>query len=263
MTLLPSSTRGLILDMDGVLWRENTPIGDLANTFKRINEKGLRVILATNNSTKTISQYIERLQGFGVNLEPWQVITSSLAVAVMLEKRFSSGGDVYVVGEAGLRESLEEKGFRPISAGQSGDPVAVVAAIDREVTFQKLREATLHIRRGVPFYGTNPDRTFPTPDGLIPGAGSFLSLLTTATDVNPIVAGKPEPYLLELALERLGTPRKLTFVVGDRLETDIAGGQNIGCPTGLVLSGVSTLEEAGVWTPKVDVIADDLASLIG
>jgi 4-nitrophenyl phosphatase len=262
MTLLPASTRALILDMDGVLWRENTPIGDLAKIFKRINDLGLRVALATNNSTKTVGQYLDRLHGFGVTLEPWQIVTSSLAVAALLAKRFPSGGDVYIVGEAGLRMALEERGFRPITAGIAGDPIAVVASVDREINFQKLREATLLIRSGVPFYGSNPDRTFPTPDGLIPGAGSFLSLLTTATDIEPIVAGKPQPYLLELALERLGTSREQTVVVGDRLETDVAGGQGIGCPTALVLSGVATRPEAENWRPTIDAIAEDLATLV-
>ena len=134
--------------------------------------------------------------------------------------------------------------------------------IDRGIDFAKLREATLLIRRGLPFYGTNPDLTFPTPEGLIPGAGSFLALLSAASGVNPIVAGKPEPFILEFALERLATPRERTLVVGDRLETDIAGGQAIGCSTALVLSGVSTAEMGEAWNPQVDIITQDLTSLL-
>jgi len=126
-----------------------------------------------------------------------------------------------------------------------------------------MREATLLVRRRIPFYATNPDKTFPTPRGEIPGAGAWISVITTATDVEPIYAGKPFPYLMELSLERLGTKKEETLVVGDRLETDIAAGQAVGYPTALVLSGVSTRAQANEWKPKIDFIADDLSSLIG
>jgi 4-nitrophenyl phosphatase len=253
---------GLILDMDGVLWRENTPIGDLPHIFKNLKARGIGVVLATNNSTKTVGQYLSRLEGLGAILEPWQVVTSSIAVTELLIKRFPNRGEVFMIGEDGIRQSLLDAGFTIAPIGESETSVAVIVGIDREINFSKLREATLLIRRGLPFYGTNADLTFPTPEGLIPGAGSFLALLTAATGVAPIVAGKPAPELLELALERLGTPREQTVVVGDRLETDIAGGQTIGCPTALVLSGVSTMEMGKTWNPNVDLIADDLTSLI-
>jgi 4-nitrophenyl phosphatase len=138
----------------------------------------------------------------------------------------------------------------------------VVMGIDHDITFDKMLEATLLIRRGIPFYGTNPDKTFPTPRGQIPGAGAWTSVVTTATGVEPIYAGKPYPFMMELSLEILGTKKEETLVVGDRLETDIAAGQAIGCPTAVVLSGVSTREQAEAWEPKVDIIANDLASLI-
>jgi 4-nitrophenyl phosphatase len=253
---------GLILDMDGVLWRENTPIGDLPQTFESIRSQDRRVVLATNNSTKTVGQYVARMKEFGVTLEPWQVVTSSLAVANLLKKRFPERGPVFMVGEDGIKEALFDTGFSIAPVDDTRSAIAVVVGIDREINFKKLREAALLIRRGSPFYGTNPDLTFPTPEGLIPGAGSFLALLTAATDVSPIIAGKPAPELLELALERLGTPREHTLVVGDRLETDIAGGQAIGCLTALVLSGVSTRSMGEAWSPVIDFIADDLASLV-
>jgi 4-nitrophenyl phosphatase len=126
--------------------------------------------------------------------------------------------------------------------------------IDRGINFQKMMEATLLVRAGRPFYTTNTDRTFPTPRGEIPGSGAWLSVVTTATDIQPIVAGKPFPYLMELSLEHLGTKEE-TLVVGDRLETDIAAGQAVGCLTALVLSGVSTKDQAEQWSPKMDVIA--------
>ena len=126
-----------------------------------------------------------------------------------------------------------------------------------------MREATLLVRRGVPFFATNPDKTFPTPRGEIPGAGAWISVITTATEIEPIYAGKPFPFMMELSLERLGTSKAETLVVGDRLETDIAAGQAVGCPTALVLSGVSTQAQADTWSPRIDLIADDLTTLIG
>jgi 4-nitrophenyl phosphatase len=134
--------------------------------------------------------------------------------------------------------------------------------MDRGISFEKLKRATLLIRSGVPFYATNPDRTYPTPEGLIPGAGSIIGSLEIATDITPIIAGKPNPTLYEFALERLGTTPAQTLVVGDRLETDIIGGQKLGCPTALVLSGIATREEADAHQPRVDFIAPTLADAL-
>jgi 4-nitrophenyl phosphatase len=262
ITDLKPSPAGLILDMDGVLWRDSAPIGDLSIVFSRIHALGLKFVLATNNSTKTVEQYQSRLQGLGVHVQPGQIVTSSQAVSAMLEKRFPQRGDIFVVGEEGLRHALQESGFNIVPVGETERALAVVVAMDREINYRKLKEATLLIRRGLPYYGTNADLTFPTPEGLIPGAGSILALVTAASGVEPIVAGKPAPFLLELAVERLGTPRERTLVVGDRLETDIAGGQVAGCPTALVLSGVSTREKGEKWRPRVNLIADDLSSML-
>ncbi len=254
---------GLIIDMDGVLWKDETPIGNLASIFRRIQERGLKVALATNNATRTPDEYLVKLQTHGVSLEAWQIVTSAAATAHALSQRFPGGGTVFVVGENGVITALHEHGFIPISDPENEtQPLAVVAGFDRSLTYKKLARATLHIRAGTPFYGTNPDKTFPTPDGLVPGAGSILACLEAATSVEPIVVGKPEPFMLELAAQRMGLTRQEVLVVGDRLETDIAGGQKFQARTGLVLSGVSTLEQAKAWSPEPDLIAENLAQLI-
>jgi 4-nitrophenyl phosphatase len=260
--MLPSQIKALIIDMDGVVWKGDSPIGDLAAIFKRIRERELKFVFATNNSTRTSEQYVERLAGFGVDVEPWQVITSSQAAAHAVAQKFPRGTKVFIVGEDGVRGALEEKGFEIVSVEDATQAQVVVMGIDRGVNFQKISEATLLVRSGVPFYVTNTDKTFPTPRGEIPGAGSWVSVITTATNVQPIVAGKPFPFLMELSLEKLGVKKEEALVVGDRLETDIAAGQGVGCPTALVLSGISTREEAEQWNPKIDVIADDLATLV-
>jgi 4-nitrophenyl phosphatase len=157
---------------------------------------------------------------------------------------------------------LQERGYEIISIENAPTAEVVVMGLDRGISFQKLAEATLLVRRGIPFYATNPDKTFPTPRGEIPGAGAWYSVIVTATDVQPIVAGKPFRFLMDLSLEKLGTSYEDTLVVGDRLDTDIAAGQAVGCPTALVLSGIAALEEAELWRPKIDIIASDLGALI-
>jgi len=261
--MLPSHIKALILDMDGVIWRADSPIGDLAEIFARIEARGLKYVFATNNGTKTPEQYVERLAGFGVNVKPSQVVTSALGVAFMLSHKYPKGTKVFMIGEDGIKVALEEKGFEVLSTNDAPEAKVVVMGIDRNITFDKMREATLLVRSGVPFYATNPDKTFPTPRGEIPGAGAWISVITTATEVEPIIAGKPFPFMMELSLEILGTKKEETLVVGDRLETDIAAGQAVGCKTALVLSGVSTKNQADVWQPQIDMIANDLSSLIG
>ena len=248
--------------MDGVLWRADAPIGNLPAIFDRIRSLGLKVAFATNNGTRTPEQYVIRLAAFGVTVEPWQVVTSSLGLAHLLNQRFPTGGPVFAIGEAGVMLALREKGFEPLPEEEAIKAQAVVMGLDRGITFAKMCEAALLVRGGVPFYATNPDKTFPTPRGEIPGAGAWISVIVTATGVEPIYAGKPAPYLLNLARERLGTAKEETLVIGDRLETDIAGGQGAGCPVALVLSGVSTREQGEAWRPIVDVIVEDLDTLL-
>ena len=260
--MLPSHIKSLIIDMDGVVWRSDAPIGDLSIIFDRIRSRGLKFVFATNNSTKTSEQYVEKLREFGVDVEPWQVVTSSQAAAHAMAQKFPQGTEIFVIGEDGLRLPLEERGFEILSTEDAPQAKAVVIGMDRDVSFQKLTEATLLVRDGIPFYATNTDKTFPTPRGEIPGAGAWISVITTATNVEPIVAGKPFPFLMDLSMEKLGTRPHETLVIGDRLETDIAAGQGVGCPTALVLSGVSTRAQAEGWKPKIDLIVEDLATLI-
>ncbi len=253
-----TSVEALILDMDGVLWRGSEAIGDLKATFEDVSNAGLKFVFATNNATRTIGQYVELIKSFGVPVEPWQIVNSAIAAVEYLVKRFPNGGPVFIIGEQGIIEACNEYGFYPADT----DALAVIAGFDRCLTFEKLRLATLLLRSGVPFIGTNPDRTFPTPEGLIPGAGSILAALTAASDVSPIIVGKPEPTMYRISLDRLHLPPDCVLVVGDRPETDIAGAQSLGCHTALVLSGVTSRDQANAWQPKPDIITDDLTSMV-
>jgi 4-nitrophenyl phosphatase len=250
--------RSLILDMDGVLWRGSTPIGDLSEIFSKIRTKGLNFIMVTNNASRSPDQYVKKLAKFGVKVEDWQVINSGIATADYMKKRFPAGGEIFTIGDESLQKTFQEAGFH-----QGGNnPLAVVAALDRDLTYKKLSEATLLIRRGIPFIGTNPDLSFPIPAGQAPGAGAILAALEAASGVKPTIIGKPEPKMYQVALDLLGSSSEETLVVGDRLETDILGAQRIGCPSALVLTGVTSTQEAKDWNPAPEIIIQDLKSLI-
>lgn len=250
--------KALILDMDGVIWRDKHPIGELSQIFRTIRERGLGYAFATNNSTSTVDRYTELLRENGILVDTEQIFTSATATSKFLKDRHPEGGNVYVVGMEGLEKTLEEFGF----IVSPEDPKAVVVGMDRTISYEKLRTATLLIRKGVPFVGTNPDRTFPSPEGLIPGAGSMLAAIEAATDQAPFIIGKPKATIFTQAIEYLGEKSENVLVVGDRIETDIAGGQAAGCKCALVLSGVSTREMGGAWTPEIDYIAQDLTELL-
>lgn len=256
MTL--DSIRGLIFDMDGVIWRNHQPIGDLASIFATIIQKRLKYCFATNNSTQTVNGYITALSQFGIPVIGDQIFTSATATAQLLVKMHPQKGNVFVVGMPGLVETLSDFGFT-IS---ENDPIAVVAGLDFEVNYQKLRTAALLIRSGVPFIGTNPDKTFPTNEGQAPGAGSILAAIEAASGVSPQIIGKPQPTMFLQAINFLNLPADQILVVGDRLDTDIAGGQAAKCRTAVTLSGVSTRSQAETWKPNVDLIAADVTEII-
>jgi 4-nitrophenyl phosphatase len=250
--------KALILDMDGVLWRGTEPIGDLAAAFKTIEAKGLIATFATNNATRTIEQYVEKLAGFGIDAQPEHVYTSAWATGEFLAEKHPRGGNVFTIGTDGLRETLRRKGFEHADE----DVLGVVVGMNVDVNYAQMGEATLLINNGAPFYGTNPDKSFPTPRGLMPGNGAILAAIEAATGVSPEIIGKPKGTMFLQALAQIGISPDDTLVVGDRLETDIAGGQAAGCKTAVVLSGVSTRAMAEAWSPAADYITNDLTALL-
>ncbi len=261
LTFDVSQLRGLILDMDGVIWKKYQPLGDLRAIFKRIADHGWDVLLATNNSTQTPEHYGELLAKFGVVLSPWQIINSSQAAAQHLSETHPQGGAVHIIGEDGLRQALAKTGFQDANNNEE-DILAVVVGLDLTVNYQKIHHAAKLIRAGVPFIATNPDKTFPTPQGLAPGAGTIIAALEAASGMKAKVIGKPQSDMYQIALKRMGISPEETLVIGDRLETDIAGAQNAGCHSALVLSGVTTLEEAQTWRPAPNIIAQNLSKVL-
>jgi len=257
-----NSVRALIVDMDGVLWRQSQPIGDLGQIFAKINAKGLKITLATNNATLTVQQYLQKLASFGVTLSADQIVNSPQAAAMYMVNHFPPGSSIFVIGKDGLRQEMLNHGYHIANGTENKSVVAVVVGMDWDLRFEQLCQATLLLRSGAEFIATNGDRTFPTPQGLVPGVGAILALLETASEKKPIIVGKPDPLMYQIALERMNVQPEDCLVVGDRLETDILGGQKLGCQTALVLSGVTTPEQARAWYPPPDWICQTFEEVI-
>lgn len=248
---------GLVLDMDGVLWRGEEPMPGLVPFFDLLRARGVRHVLATNNSTLTVAQYVDRLAAMGVAIEPGQVVTSAYAAADYLLTVAGPGSPVYAVGEDGVTDALQSRGFRVTAEGAR----FVVVGLDRHFTYDKMAMAMRLIHKGAQCVGTNPDVTLPTPTDPLPGAGAILAAITAATGAMPVVVGKPEAFMFRAAVARLGTRPERTAMVGDRLETDILGGRNAGLRTVLVLSGVTRREDLAGSSPEADWVFADIRAL--
>ena len=255
-----SRIRHLIIDMDGVLWRGDEPLPGLSEFFDFLRQHGIDFILATNNSSRPPAQYVAKLARFGVEVPIERVLTSSLATAAYLATIAPPGTRVYALGEEGVRRALEQQGF--VLADKDQDVDYVVSGWDRQLTWDKLTAAALHIHAGAGFLGTNPDGNFPTERGPVPGSGVQLVALEMTTGVAPIVIGKPEPWMYEEALRRMGASPETTAAVGDRLDTDITGGVRAGLTTVLVLSGISTKADLATSPVKPDLVCADIVELV-
>lgn len=238
-----------IVDLDGVLRRGNHLIEgapELLNVMKDY-------LIVTNNSTRTSAMYSAELRAIGLSVPPEYIFTSAKATALFLKAK-RDYTTAWVIGEKGLLEEMTDIGYTITE-----DCECVVVGWDRTLTFQKLETACLAIRRGAEFIGTNPDLTFPSEKGIIPGCGSILAFLEACTNQKPLVIGKPNPLIMELALERLKDQH--AYVVGDRLDTDIQAGINANLKTILVLTGVETRESLESSDVQPDFVFDDLKDL--
>ncbi len=255
-----TSIQAVLSDMDGVLWRGDTPLPGFHNFFDFLQNRAIPFILVTNNAGKTLTQYLQRFSGLGVHLRPENILTSAIATAIYLRQELPTGAKLYVIGEAGLQEAMREAEFSLVDNAPTVD--AVVAGIDRELTYQKLKQATLLIQRGARFIGSNGDLSFPTEDGLAPGAGAILAALQAATGVAPTIIGKPKRLMFDIAVQKIGCDRAQTVMIGDRFDTDILGGQGAGLKTIFVTTGVDNEESIRHKEIPPDAIFSGLEELI-
>jgi len=239
----PTNIQALIIDMDGVLWEGNRALPGLHDFFKLLRKKQLPFILATNNASLTQNQYITKLDNMGVSVSANEILTSSIATAHYLsEQTRPESCNIFVIGEEGLRQPLREKGFNLIDFYQSTDgPIVdfVVCGLDRELTWSKMADATLHLRAGAKFIATNADTSLPTERGPVLGNGAILAALQAATQIAPAVIGKPGPIMYQQAIKILAVEAENTVAIGDRLDTDILGAVNTGIRSIMVLTGIS------------------------
>ncbi|MGI8587364.1 MAG: HAD-IIA family hydrolase [Chloroflexia bacterium] len=254
--------KALLLDMDGVLYRGDTLLPGAAGLFPALQRAGVSVILVTNNSTRSAASVASKLQGMGITVPVKSILTSAMATARWLRGQAPGGAGVYIVGSADLAKVVMECEGCVLDAES---PEFVVVGLDTEVTYAKLRTASLAIARGARFVATNVDASLPMEGGEFwPGAGAIVAAIAKTVGRGPdVVLGKPEPALFEQAVEMLGLPPEEVLVVGDRAETDILAGKRAGLPTALVLTGVTQPSEVAGLPPEMrpDYVFDNLEEL--
>jgi 4-nitrophenyl phosphatase len=243
-------------DLDGVVWRGEDPIAGAALGVDRLRAAGLRVAFLTNNSSGRVADNLARLAAAGVTASADELVTSAQAAVALLERETEPGARVLACAGPGVREALRAGGFEPVEAAPAA---AVVVGWHREFDFERLRVAADVARAGARFIATNLDPTYPGASGLLPGAGSLVAAVATASGRTPEVAGKPEPAMAAVVRARYARP---VVMIGDRPSTDGAFADTLGVPFALVLSGIAGRDgEEHVPHPPPPFVAADLGSL--
>jgi glycerol-1-phosphatase len=249
----------LLVDLDGVVHLGDQPIPGAAAALEAARARGLKVAFVTNNAARTPDAVAATLVGYGVDAAAGDVVTSSVVAAHLLAQRLPAGAPVLVVGGDGLREPLAAAGLTPVAAAEGA--AAVVQGWAPEVGWSQLAEAAVALRAGCPWVATNLDRTLPSPRGPLPGNGSMVAALVSASGREPESVGKPKPAMFTGAAAAISSARPL--VVGDRLDTDIAGARAAGYASLVVLTGVSSPRDLLGAGPeeRPDYLGRDLAAL--
>lgn len=231
-----------LLDMDGTLYLENDLYPATIPFLNQVKENGGRYLFVTNNSSKSVTAYIDKLARLGIPATADDFFTSTMATCVYLQENYK-GKKIYASGTASFRRELAEAGF-PVTDKLEDDVDCLLMGNDSELTFQKLEDACILLGRGVTYLATNPDWVCPTSYGYVPDCGCVCEMLWRATGRKPYFIGKPEPAMAQLAMKKWGCTPAETVMIGDRIYTDIACGVNAGIDTVLVFSGETTRE---VW----------------
>jgi len=261
-----TNIQALIIDMDGVLWEGNNALAGLNDFFNLLRQQKRPFILATNNASLTQDQYISKFLSMGVSISADEILTSSMATAHYLSEQVDpTSTQVLVIGEDGLRQPLIDKGFILINSPynkQSKPADFVICGLDRNLSWDKLAEASLHISAGAKFIATNADTTLPTERGPVVGNGAILAALEAATQTKAMVIGKPEAIMYQQAIKILGVKPEHTIAIGDRLNTDILGAVNTGIRSIMVLTGISKKEDLSTIDYQPTWILADLPAVI-
>jgi HAD superfamily hydrolase (TIGR01450 family) len=238
---------GLLLDLDGTVMHGARPIPHAAASIVRAREHGTRIGFVTNNASRSPQQVVDHLKLVEINASPEEIATSPQIAVQVLSRQVEAGATILVIGGAPLAEEVRSAGLVPVHQDEAA-VAAVIQGFSPQLGWSDLAEGAYALNRGVPWVATNTDATLPTERGMAPGNGSLVRVLVHATGRTPVVAGKPEPAMFSLAAERLGLSRPLA--VGDRLDTEIEGGNRAGIDTLLVLTGVDDIR-AALYAPAV------------
>jgi NagD protein len=249
--------RSWLMDMDGVLVREDQAIPGADRFIGRLRERGTPFLVLTNNSIYTRRDLAARLAASGIEVPEEAIWTSALATARFLEDQ-RPDGSAFVIGEAGLTTALHDAGYTLTERA----PDYVVLGETRTYSFERITRAIRLIVAGARFIATNPDATGPTPNGPLPATGSVAALISRATGVEPYFVGKPNPLMMRSALNAIDAHSETAAMVGDRMDTDVVSGLEAGMETILVLSGVTTREEAERYPYRASRIVDSVAGLL-
>ncbi|MEX0834131.1 MAG: HAD-IIA family hydrolase [Actinomycetota bacterium] len=245
-----------LIDLDGTIYKGEDAVQGASEAVHRLHASGKKVVFLTNNSGRTPEEIASKLVGIGVEARFPEIVTSALVTAKLLSERGAK--TAYVVGMAGIRQALTAAGVTVLE----GEPEAaeyVVVGWDKDATYTKLKNAGLLVQRGAKLVATNPDRAYPASDGLWPGAGALLSVITTTTGAEAEIVGKPHTPLCEAALEVAGGGRPL--VVGDRLDTDVAAATALGWDSLLVFTGIADPADVDSAAAKPTYVGSDLSAL--
>lgn len=252
---LPPRVRLVIFDLDGVIYRGDEPVPGAPGLVGWLHERQVTVRFATNNSMVTRHGYVERLAAMGIRTAADEVVTSTSATVEHLRRHAPEVRSVLAIGADGMREELTDAGLTVTMAADAatrsaGGPLddrydAVIVGLDPQVDYLRLAAGMSAVAGGARLIATNADARYPTPDGFLPGAGSIVAALVTATGVAPTVIGKPEPAMFEAILEASGVSAGESVVVGDNPDADVVGARRAGCASILVLTGVADEAAAG------------------
>lgn len=250
-----------LFDMDGTLYLGDRLYDFTVELLKTIRQTGGKYLFMTNNSSKSVEDYVKKLASLGIEATREDFMTSSQATAFYL-KQNHPGKTLYVCGTRSLIAELESEGFTVTTDLDKVE--CVVMGFDTELTFQKLHDVSylLLTRKDLPYIATNPDLVCPTEFGSVPDCGSVCIGIKNATGREPIVIGKPSPLMPQLAMEKLGFSCDQTAVVGDRIYTDVKSGLNAGCTGILVLSGESTLQTLAESEDKPHLVLEDASAIL-
>lgn len=260
-----TALKGLVIDIDGTLWRGDLPLPGQKELFSFLGSRNIPFVVATNN-THDPGTYRKKFLAAGSDLPEEHILTASEATAEYLAARCASRnpGDVsiFAIGYGDLQRALSRRGFTLVDDARGGADFVVIGG-DFKLTYEKLKNGVLLVSRGAELIGTNPDMLIPTEEGLVPEAGTTLAAVEAATGRRPLIIGKPERPLFDLAVRRLGLEgeRHRIAMVGDRVATDVVGAHAAGLASILVCTGVDNLASARNLGVKPDLVFQDLQEL--